>query len=178
MAFDHAWLVVLQEVCGLPKKVGPCKAAIPRFFFNTKTEECESFIWGGCQPNGNNFETLEECEATCEPVDVCDLPKKVGPGRAAIPRFFFNAETKQCEPFIWGGASPNGNNFETLEECEATCEPLDVCSLRLVTGPCRAAFRRWGYSTRQGKCVRFTYGGCGGNGNRFDSEEECIQACG
>ncbi|XP_035675275.1 uncharacterized protein LOC118415011 [Branchiostoma floridae] len=51
--------------CLDPKKVGPCKALIPRVFFNKETGQCEDFTWGGCQSNGNNFKTMEECENTC-----------------------------------------------------------------------------------------------------------------
>ena len=166
------------DTCDLPKKVGPCLAAFPRYFFNSESGECESFIWGGCQPNANNFVSLEECERACPAVDDCRLPVKVGPGKAAIPRYFFSTETGQCERFLWGGAQPNGNNFETRKACEAACEPADVCTLPLVSGECLAFFEVWGYSEAQGKCVEFVYGGCGGNGNRFDTEEECIKACG
>uniref|UniRef100_A0AAZ1X0P9 BPTI/Kunitz inhibitor domain-containing protein n=1 Tax=Oreochromis aureus TaxID=47969 RepID=A0AAZ1X0P9_OREAU len=40
----------LSVRCRLPMKVGPCRAAFPRFFYNA---------------NGNHFESQEECEATC-----------------------------------------------------------------------------------------------------------------
>ena len=39
------------------------------------------------------------------------------------------------------------------------------CTAPLVTGNCRAAFRRWG--SRDGQCKEFIYGGCGGNSNNF-----------
>nr|XP_056700923.1 LOW QUALITY PROTEIN: kunitz/BPTI-like toxin [Euleptes europaea] len=54
------------DFCYLPKKVGPCKAFTPRFFYNSHTQNCERFFYGGCQGNVNNFETLEKCQHTCE----------------------------------------------------------------------------------------------------------------
>ena len=53
--------------CRLPKKVGLCRAAFPRFFYNAKTKKCERFIFGGCRGNANNFKTLAACKAKCTP---------------------------------------------------------------------------------------------------------------
>ena len=50
----------------LPPVTGLCKAYMPRFYYNNKTNECEDFVYGGCGGNGNNFETKEVCEKTCE----------------------------------------------------------------------------------------------------------------
>ncbi|XP_052754265.1 hemolymph trypsin inhibitor B [Galleria mellonella] len=52
----------------------------------------------------------------------------------------------------------------------------DICSLPLKTGPCRAAFQRYGYVEGKG-CVLFTYGGCQGNANNFETLEACKNAC-
>uniref|UniRef100_A0A098LWE0 Ccr_19 putative toxin n=1 Tax=Crassispira cerithina TaxID=1077925 RepID=A0A098LWE0_CRACE len=54
-----------RDVCQQPKVVGPCKAAIRRFFFNSARGVCEEFIYGGCRGNGNNFDTKKQCEAAC-----------------------------------------------------------------------------------------------------------------
>ena len=35
----------------------------------------------------------------------------------------------------------------------------------------------WAYDRQQGKCVRFWYGSCEGNGNRFETEQECQETC-
>lgn len=43
--------------------MGPCRAIMPRFYFNG--DKCESFIYGGCEGNGNNFKTIEECQQRC-----------------------------------------------------------------------------------------------------------------
>lgn len=36
----------------------------------------------------------------------------------------------------------------------------------------------WAFDAVHGKCIRFTYGGCQGNGNKFYSEKECKEYCG
>ena len=53
------------DVCEQPKKIGPCKARIPRFYFNSTYGKCKEFGWGGCDPNENNFKTKEDCEKIC-----------------------------------------------------------------------------------------------------------------
>ena len=65
---------VAYQVCTLPVAVGPCRAAIPRHFYNAERGECESFIYGGCNGNENNFERAGDCEAMCLSVGrVADL---------------------------------------------------------------------------------------------------------
>ncbi|XP_067323241.1 chelonianin-like [Anolis sagrei] len=54
----------------------------------------------------------------------------------------------------------------------------DVCSLPKDAGPCDAAHPRWCYNWAGRRCEKFTYGGCGGNGNNFRTLEECQGSCG
>jgi len=121
---------LLREVdpCHEEKKVGPCKAAIPRFFFDGASGSCSSFTYGGCRGNGNNFASQQECEAKCissrrsgrqQDSDPCSLPMDGGPCRALKPRFYHNAG--KCEQFIYGGCRGNENNFASLEACQARC---------------------------------------------------------
>lgn len=56
---------VADDVCQFPPVVGDCDAAIPRWFFNSQSGECETFVWGGCGGNENRFETKETCESAC-----------------------------------------------------------------------------------------------------------------
>ncbi|CAB3989200.1 serine ase inhibitor [Paramuricea clavata] len=51
------------------------------------------------------------------------------------------------------------------------------CSLKKVTGPCRAYMPMYYYNQSQGKCIQFIYGGCGGNANRFNTLEDCEKQC-
>ncbi|XP_061547737.1 amyloid beta (A4) precursor protein a [Phycodurus eques] len=53
----------------------------------------------------------------------------------------------------------------------------DVCWASAETGPCRAMLPRWYFDRREGRCVQFIYGGCGGNRNNFESEEYCRSVC-
>ncbi|VDI77691.1 Hypothetical predicted protein [Mytilus galloprovincialis] len=55
----------VSDPCYLPKKTGFCRAAFRRYFYNGNTGNCESFIYGGCRGNGNNFKTIRECKRTC-----------------------------------------------------------------------------------------------------------------
>ncbi len=53
----------------------------------------------------------------------------------------------------------------------------DVCALPFEAGTCEAAIAVFAFDAATGTCVAETYGGCGGNGNRFDSARECYDAC-
>jgi len=64
------------------------------------------------------------------------------------------------------------------EESETATVSPETCSLPPYTGICRAYFERWAFHPDQGRCEMFVYGGCNGNDNRFNSEEECMQKCG
>ncbi len=51
----------------------------------------------------------------------------------------------------------------------------NVCSLPFDPGPCEALFPV--YAFVDGACVMRTYGGCQGNGNRFNTLGECLATC-
>ncbi|KAH9385005.1 hypothetical protein HPB48_027041 [Haemaphysalis longicornis] len=52
-------------VCQQPPYTGPCKASFRRFYYNVAQGVCQPFLYGGCQSNGNNFETIEQCKQAC-----------------------------------------------------------------------------------------------------------------
>lgn len=52
-----------------------------------------------------------------------------------------------------------------------------MCNLSRDTGPCRGYFVKYYYDKEAAVCSQFAYGGCGGNGNRFSSYEECQSLC-
>lgn len=52
-----------------------------------------------------------------------------------------------------------------------------MCLLPSAHGPCTNWTTRWYFVGVVGKCNRFWYGGCHGNKNSFESEEECMRVC-
>ncbi|XP_068732690.1 papilin-like isoform X2 [Montipora capricornis] len=166
------------DMCALPKKPGPCKVYMPRWFYNTAKAKCERFIYGGCQKNANNFITKDECDETCSAERICGLPSETGPCKAYVPSYFYNKISEKCEKFIYGGCQGNSNNFPTLELCQEKCqESGDICALPKKPGPCLAYMPRWFYNTAKAKCERFIYGGCQENANNFMTKDECNETC-
>ncbi|KAH8412085.1 hypothetical protein KR222_009113, partial [Zaprionus bogoriensis] len=58
--------------------------------------------------------------------DVCELPhSRNGDGRisceAYIPSWTFDAQSRECVKFIYGGCGGNANRFPSEQECRATC---------------------------------------------------------
>ena len=186
-----------EDVCSLPSETGRCFAHMKRYFFNKDTCACETFIYGGCGGNGDNFDFIEDCQKACpqeggvcgtkHEEDVCSLPSETGRCFAHMKRYFFNKDTCACETFIYGGCGGNGNNFDFIEDCQKACpqeggvcgtkDEEDVCSLPSETGRCRARKLRYFYNQKTCACETFIYGGCGGNGNNFQSMEACMNAC-
>ncbi|XP_070221289.1 amyloid beta precursor like protein 2 isoform X3 [Bos mutus] len=69
------------------------------------------------------------------------------------------------------------SSYRAAAEEEITHDVRAVCSQEALTGPCRAVMPRWYFDLSKGKCVRFIYGGCGGNRNNFESEDYCMAVC-
>ena len=51
------------------------------------------------------------------------------------------------------------------------------CEVEADRGECKETIPRFFFNPRKGVCEPFIYGGCGGNGNNFESLEECLQQC-
>ncbi len=57
-------------------------------------------------------------------LDVCklDLVNPTTLCQYNLTRYFYDASTSSCKPFLYSGCFGNGNNFETIEECERKCQ--------------------------------------------------------
>ncbi|XP_013871338.1 amyloid beta precursor like protein 2 [Austrofundulus limnaeus] len=86
-------------------------------------------------------------------------------------------EDEKADPEDEDEKQRSSKTAEKTDEAKILQEVNAVCTLEAETGPCRASMPRWHFHLGQRKCVRFTYGGCAGNRNNFDSEEYCMAVC-
>uniref|UniRef100_A0A665U1L6 BPTI/Kunitz inhibitor domain-containing protein n=1 Tax=Echeneis naucrates TaxID=173247 RepID=A0A665U1L6_ECHNA len=99
-------------------------------------------------------------------------------------RWFFDSGRGRCSPFWYSGCGGNDNRFMTQRECESFCgtkrlEGRPRCQLDADSGlQCADYVQAWYYDKHIGACSPFWYGGCAGNANRFNTENECFQTCG
>ncbi len=63
---------------------------------------------------------------------------------------------------------------------ESFCEifSAELCALSVDQGTCNNFQTRYAYSRQQGRCVQFSYRGCGGNLNNFPTLSDCNATCG
>lgn len=55
-----------KNPCHLPEASGPCRGLVTRYFFNSRSQQCQHFFYGGCFGNANNFRSMAECQAKCQ----------------------------------------------------------------------------------------------------------------
>ncbi|XP_019348769.2 kunitz-type serine protease inhibitor 5 [Alligator mississippiensis] len=143
---------VSPAFCRLPKDYGPCKEILLRFYYNPAIGTCQTFIYGGCHGNTNNFMTYRQCVNTCR-LRLLGL---------SLPR-----------PDAARSIAAPGRRLEDRSRVKPS-----ICFLPVAPGPCQAYGPSFYYNAATGQCLGFNYGGCRGNGNRFGTEKECLQTCG
>ncbi|XP_077506621.1 papilin-like isoform X2 [Amblyomma americanum] len=184
-----------EDPCRLPMDPGSCNDTQERYYFNSQTGLCETFEYGGCEGNKNNFADLDACKTLCE--DVCSQPQDPGPCYAYFRRFYYNKQEDRCLPFIFGGCMGNGNNFYTSTQCNGRCrlhvaedgaagKDREMCHQPVDEGHCDTDSSgpgattpevRFYYDVQKELCERFNYQGCGGNDNNFRTVDGCNMTC-
>ncbi|KAK5861651.1 hypothetical protein PBY51_017110 [Eleginops maclovinus] len=109
-----------------------------------------------------------------------------------VRRWFFDSDLGACSAFWYGGCDGNANRFNSEHECFRTCgqhpnilpQPelasfgsKDSCFLKQDVGSCSNYTMVWFFDSEQSECSRFWFGGCGGNKNRFNTQDECESLC-
>ncbi|XP_016330083.1 boophilin-H2-like [Sinocyclocheilus anshuiensis] len=146
------------------------------------------------QPDDTERFTGEHKEDHTEPPKTkarCFLEKDSGHVCGSyMSRWYYSQQTKKCMRFWYSGCGGNENRFLTEDECFRECvstesENLpqddsiskDICQLKLDAGTCSNFSVKWYYDVSSGQCVRFWYGGCDGNSNRFNTQKDCEIRC-
>ena len=55
----------LHPDCFLPRETGRCRAYYLRYFYDSDTNTCKQFVYGGCDGNNNNFREQLQCMSRC-----------------------------------------------------------------------------------------------------------------
>ncbi|CAK1579660.1 unnamed protein product [Parnassius mnemosyne] len=120
---------VIDKTCLLKPESGPCRGNIPMYYYKPEKQDCLHFSWGGCQGNGNRFDTHEQCLESClsKPnarrmrPKWCFLSFDYGFCFGAIKRWYYDARWKVCKETIYSGCGGNKNNFYNIEQCDSIC---------------------------------------------------------
>lgn len=135
-------------------------------------------------------------------LDACSLPKVVGPCSGFVKQYYYDYRADSCYEFEYSGCQGNKNRFQDKESCEKRCQkqvvqtettpnitvtfaPLletvsksPICYTPVDPGSCNSDITAFYYDSHNHMCQAFLYGGCEGNANRFQTEEQCERLCG
>ncbi|KAF6361290.1 collagen type VI alpha 3 chain [Rhinolophus ferrumequinum] len=56
-----------RDICKLPREEGTCRKFILKWYYDSQTNSCARFWYGGCGGNENRFNSQKECEKVCAP---------------------------------------------------------------------------------------------------------------
>ncbi|NXJ76433.1 TFPI2 inhibitor, partial [Trogon melanurus] len=161
-----------QRACLLPPDDGPCRALVPRWYYDRYTQSCQEVDYTKGDFNLFIFAEVPK---------LCRLEADGGPCRSYLKRYAFNLSSMRCEEFIYGGCYGNGNNFRDLQSCVDHCLPEKtgplLCYSPKDEGLCSSSVPRYYYDSKSKSCKEFKYTGCGGNANNFVTETDCYNVC-
>ncbi|CAK5065084.1 unnamed protein product [Meloidogyne enterolobii] len=149
-----------DDACRMMLDSGNCRSYVDKYYFDAFNGGCFRFIYSGCGGNRNRFNTESECTQRC--AHLISSPTKPG----------FLGHKQQLQPL------PSAHRTNApLPGKQAFLKTKEMCNLRPDVGKCEGHFDSFYYELATGQCERFTYSGCGGNANRFNSLDECQAVC-
>ncbi|XP_029981701.1 tissue factor pathway inhibitor-like isoform X2 [Sphaeramia orbicularis] len=161
-----------KNPCGLPEAAGPCRGLVKRYFFDTRTEQCRPFFYGGCFGNANNFRSMSACQARCHSSDKPSSAPEVQ--TQAPPR------TERLQSPVGTGEMPVSASVVQLNASHPLPNDGGVpswCFSPADRGTCDGSSRRFAFNPDTRRCHMFVFSGCGGNQNNFSHRRHCMRKC-
>ncbi|XP_022834336.1 kunitz-type serine protease inhibitor A-like [Spodoptera litura] len=104
-------------------------------------------------------------------------------------RYYWDVHGQSCQRFYYGNCHISYNSFRSIPSCKNDCEEYAhiltftnvtanvFCFFQPEFGNCNSYYPRWYFDINEMKCKGFSFSGCGGNHNRFDSANDCMLVC-
>jgi hypothetical protein len=104
------------------------RGAYERWYYDDNDGLCKAMNYTGCKGNANRFMSQGECDNSCkhqsklvQAKTICSLPKIHGHCRDNVAKWYFDSQTKKCQPFYYSGCGGNANLFDSWDICEEAC---------------------------------------------------------
>ncbi|CAJ0961766.1 unnamed protein product, partial [Mesorhabditis belari] len=174
------------------------------YFYDINTHSCKMFWFGNCRrTNQNIFPSLSTCQWVCErdahekKQDACldefDPKYEDSCGQGIwMEKWRFDHSTGRCKSFWFDQCvSKSQNIFPDEASCKSQCEKPGLnqlsrfndtesnfrCLEPKTIGECKETYPAYHYDRQLRECRPFSYSGCGGNGNRFLTINQCEMMC-
>ncbi|XP_045490172.1 kunitz-type serine protease inhibitor A-like [Pieris rapae] len=110
-------------------------------------------------------------------------------GKVIYFRFYYDILLEDCKSAYIGQCPHQYNTYSNLRNCYEACRdstrkeikgiisPKVYCRLQPDFGRCNSYHPMWFFDLSTRTCKGFSYSGCGGNVNRFDTHQDCVAAC-
>ncbi|XP_072268435.1 collagen alpha-4(VI) chain-like isoform X2 [Pyxicephalus adspersus] len=129
-----------------------------------------------CEGRGDSLISITESEYYTE----IEPTEQTGEfAEREVEEYYYEEERETTEETV----SPTGlTETEVITTGQGTSEgseliSRDICQLKQEEGDCQDYILKWWYNSDQNECVQFWYGGCGGNRNQFETQDQCEAAC-
>ncbi|XP_012504971.1 PREDICTED: kunitz-type protease inhibitor 1 isoform X1 [Propithecus coquereli] len=179
-----------EDYCLASSKVGRCRGSFPRWYYDPTEQMCKSFTYGGCLGNKNNYLREEECMLACRDVQGPSMERHHPVCSGTCHSTQFRCNDGCCiDSFLECDNTPDCPDASDEATCEKYTSGFDElqsihfrsdkghCVDLPDTGLCQESIPRWYYNPFNERCALFTYGGCYGNKNNFEEEQQCLESC-
>ncbi|CAD6185822.1 unnamed protein product [Caenorhabditis auriculariae] len=143
-----------------------------KYFYNSQTQNCESFQFNGCDGNSNNFANRDACEQFCS-VGGCPnggTPQRDHSGMVMVCGTQQTCpDSHECVPVLVGASMINRCCPTRAYMCGLPPQQGTQCGTNFVT--------RYYFNIVTGQCTSFQFGGCDGNQNNFLTIQQCRNFC-
>ncbi|VDM33477.1 unnamed protein product [Hydatigera taeniaeformis] len=176
-----------HSACRLPPEWGVGPEERSAWFFSQPDGRCLWFSYNGHGGNANRFYSRANCESLCvfDQFDLCKNARCSYPGSHCMLR-----GDERCKIYAKSHGKDPGNECPPDQPvCRARRAIIppeyntelipEECKEQVDTGGClvKNPKIRYHYDARSNTCRAFYFHGCGGNNNRFESMQECMNHC-